>query len=86
MNIQNLLDFLKNNEGRLGIQSKLIDILEGNLINYVKQQMLNELSTTAYKRSVERASPINVYKKLIYQFPNDSHSTHLQNGLNLIVQ
>ncbi len=65
MNVKELLNTIRDNKDRLETNAKLIDILDGNLLPYVKNQLSKELSTSAYDRSVGRIAPVNVFKKLV---------------------
>jgi hypothetical protein len=49
----------------VGYQRDLINIVEGGLLPYVKEQMKKELSAKAYERAVGRIPPINIFLKLV---------------------
>lgn len=63
--VPDLLNHVKAHyESHIVLNTKLIDICNGNLLPYVQDSMQIELNPRAYQRSKERIAPINILKKL----------------------
>ena len=63
--MENLLNILKNYKSQLHKYFRLIDIFEGNLVEYVIQAMREELSDTSFKVASKRVTAINLFRRMI---------------------
>jgi hypothetical protein len=63
--IEWLLAIIKQKEAQIDFNTKLFEIMEGNLIKYIDQALKNQLSPNAYKIARERIVPINILRRIV---------------------
>lgn len=63
--VPKILEFIDNNKDRVTRAKDKLNILEGELLPYVEEAMLMELSPEAFQRSKNRIAPINFMPKVI---------------------
>lgn len=64
-NAQNIANIYQGMSGSLNVNYHLLDIYEGNLLPYVKEDLKCQLSANAYNIAEKRIPPINLMKRMI---------------------
>lgn len=63
--IPEIVKHIKDHEEEIGFNEKVFEILEGNLLEQVKESLYEQLSPSSYKTAIERVAPINLFKKVV---------------------
>ncbi len=62
---EQIINHIKNQSSRIGYNTRIFNILEGNLMPEILSSLRVQLSEGAYKIAKERVSPINILKRIV---------------------
>lgn len=63
--VDELAAYTRANEDRLKVQTKLLEVMEGDLLPYLREALQKDLSPKSYKNVLTRIVPINLIPRLI---------------------
>jgi len=63
--IEGRLEYIASQQSKINFNNKLFEIMEGDLLKYVEKAMHNQLKPENAGLAIKRASPINVWNKIV---------------------
>ena len=62
---EEILAHIKENSSSTAFNEDIFEILEGNLIEQVKDSLKSQLSPASFESAMSRAAPINIFRKVV---------------------